>query len=113
MKKIEAFIRPYLLENVQEALMQLDITGMTISQVKGLGHQSGHTETYRGQEKEIKFLPKCKIEVLVVDEMVDECVKTIMLATRTGKIGDGKILVIPVDCVYRIRTGEKDSDATY
>jgi len=113
MKKIEAFVRPYQLESVQAALADFDITGMTVTEVKGMGHQTGHSEVFRGQTLEVNLLPKMKIEVIVDDEIANACAQSIMKSARTGKIGDGKILILPIDKVYRIRTGEQDSDATY
>lgn len=111
MKKIEAIIRPYLLENVRKALGDLTITGMTITEVRGLGHQQGHTEIYRGAESHVDFLPKIKLEVVVEDKLVEECVEAIMQNAHTGRIGDGKIYITPIERVIRIRTGEEDAEA--
>jgi nitrogen regulatory protein P-II 1 len=106
MKKIEAVIKPFKLEEVKEALAELGIQGMTVTEVKGFGRQKGQTEIYRGSEYTVDFLPKIKIEVVVSDRRLDEAVKTIVAAAHTGKIGDGKIFVLPVEDVVRIRTGE-------
>ena len=111
MKKIEAIIKPFKLEDVREALMEIGVTGLTATEVKGFGRQKGHTELYRGAEYVVDFLPKMKLEVIVDDGRVDACVETIVKAARTGKIGDGKIFVSPVERVVRIRTGEEGTDA--
>ena len=111
MKKIEAIIKPFKLEDVKEALVGINISGMTVSDVKGYGRQQGHSELYRGAEYVVYFLPKIKIEVTVSDEMVDKVIATISEAAKTGKIGDGKIFVTPVSKVVRIRTGETDDEA--
>lgn len=111
MKKIEAIIRPYTLNQIREALEAIDICGMTIMEVKGLGRQRGHREIYRGAEFQVDFLPKIKIELLVKNNQLDDCLDVIMEAARSGKIGDGKIIVTDVDSVIRIRTGETDHDA--
>ena len=111
MKKIEAVIKPFKLDDVREALSELGITGMTAIEVKGFGRQKGHTELYRGAEYVVDFLPKVKLEIVVKDEDVDRCVETITNAARTGKIGDGKIFVTTVERVVRIRTGEIDDNA--
>jgi nitrogen regulatory protein P-II 1 len=111
MKKIVAIIKPFKLEDVKEALVSIDITGMTVSDVKGYGRQQGHSELYRGAEYVVDFLPKIKIEVAVNDEMVDKVISTISEAAKTGKIGDGKIFVSDISRVVRIRTGETDSEA--
>ncbi len=111
MKKIEAVIKPFKLDDVREALSELGITGMTAIEVKGFGRQKGHTELYRGAEYVVDFLPKVKLEVVVKEENLDQCVETITNAARTGKIGDGKIFITSVDRVVRIRTGETDQDA--
>ena len=111
MKQIEAIIKPFQLEEVKEALTKLGIDGMTAFEVKGFGRQKGHTELYRGAEYSIDFLPKVKIEILVPDEKAVQVVDAIATAARTGKIGDGKIFVTPVEEVIRIRTGEKGADA--
>jgi len=106
MKKIECVIKPFKLDEVKEALGALQIYGMTVSDVKGFGRQKGHTEVYRGSEYKVDFLPKTKIEIVVDDDLVDKAVEAIMEAAKTGKIGDGKIFVLPVEDVIRIRTGE-------
>lgn len=111
MKKINAIIKPFKLDDVREALAEVGITGMTVTEVKGFGRQKGHTELYRGAEYMVDFLPKVKIEIVVTDEMVDTCVDTIMQTAQTGKIGDGKIFVYDVARVVRIRTGEEDEAA--
>ncbi|MBN1916819.1 MAG: P-II family nitrogen regulator [Verrucomicrobia bacterium] len=107
MKKIECVIKPFKLDEVKEALGNLQIYGMTVSDVKGFGRQKGHTEVYRGSEYKVDFLPKTKIEIVIDDDLVDRAVEAIMEAAKTGKIGDGKIFVLPVEEVIRIRTGER------
>ena len=111
MKKIEAIIKPFKLDEVKEALAKAGIQGLTVSEVKGFGRQKGHTELYRGAEYVVDFLPKVKIEMLVDDPQVPQVIETMMQTARTGKIGDGKIFVLPVDDVLRIRTGERGADA--
>lgn len=111
MKKIEAVIKPFKLEDVKDALSSIGIAGMTVSEVKGYGRQQGHSELYRGAEYVVDFLPKIKIEVVVNDADVDTVVDKIVEAARTGKIGDGKIFVTNVEKVVRIRTGEMDEEA--
>jgi nitrogen regulatory protein P-II 1 len=111
MKKIEAIIKPFKLDDVREALSGINITGMTATEVKGFGRQKGHTELYRGAEYVVDFLPKVKIEIVVKADQVDNCVEAISNAARTGKIGDGKIFVSSVDKVIRIRTGEEGVEA--
>jgi len=111
MKKIEAIIKPFKLDEVKEALSRLGIEGMTVSEVKGFGRQKGHTELYRGAEYVVDFLPKVKLELLVDDGKAPQVVEAIMTTARTGRIGDGKIFVLPVDDAVRIRTGERGSDA--
>lgn len=106
MKKIEAIIKPFKLENVKDALAELAIDGMTVSEVKGFGRQKGHTEIYRGSEYTVDFLPKIKIEIVLADNLVDSVRAAIVKAARTGKIGDGKVFVSPVDEAVRIRTQE-------
>lgn len=106
MKKIEAVIKPFKLDEVREALSDVGITGLTVTEVKGFGRQKGHTELYRGAEYVVDFLPKIKIEIVVAGERVDAAVEAIIKAARTGKIGDGKIFVSSVEQVVRIRTGE-------
>jgi nitrogen regulatory protein P-II 1 len=107
MKKIEAIIKPFKLDEVKEAISELGNFGMTISEVKGFGRQKGHTELYRGAEYVIDFLPKIKIEIVVDDDMVDKVVEVISTSARTGKVGDGKIFIIPIEDAIRIRTGER------
>ena len=111
MKKIEAVIKPFKLEEVKEALANVGVAGMTVSEVKGYGRQQGHSELYRGAEYVVDFLPKIKIELIVVDEDVDQIVAVIIEAAKTGKIGDGKIFVSSIEKVIRIRTEEQDEDA--
>ncbi len=111
MKKIEAIIKPFKLDDVREALSEIGIAGMTSTEVKGFGRQKGHTELYRGAEYVVDFLPKVKIEVVVADAQVEACIEAITGAARTGKIGDGKIFVSAVEQVVRIRTGETDEAA--
>jgi len=111
MKKIEAIIKPFKLEEVKEALSSLGIQGMTVIEVKGFGRQKGHTEIYRGSEYTVDFLPKIKIEVVVSDKLVNPAVEAIARAARTGKIGDGKVFVSPVENIVRIRTGESGEEA--
>ncbi|MCI0507379.1 MAG: P-II family nitrogen regulator [Gammaproteobacteria bacterium] len=111
MKKIEAIIKPFKLDDVREALSEIGVMGMTATEVKGFGRQKGHTELYRGAEYVVDFLPKVKIETVVADDQVDRCVEVITEAARTGKIGDGKIFITSVERAIRIRTGETDNDA--
>ncbi|WP_153161245.1 P-II family nitrogen regulator [Zoogloea sp. 1C4] len=111
MKKIEAVIKPFKLDEVREALSEVGITGLTVTEVKGFGRQKGHTELYRGAEYVVDFLPKIKIEVVVAGDVVEQAVDAIVKAARTGKIGDGKIFVMPVEQVVRIRTGETNESA--
>ena len=111
MKKIEAIIKPFKLEDVRDALSQIGITGMTVTEVKGFGRQKGHTELYRGAEYLVDFLPKVKLELIVLQGQVEPCIEAITEAARTGKIGDGKILVTEVEQVVRIRTGEENEGA--
>lgn len=111
MKKIEAVIKPFKLDDVREALSEVGASGMTVTEVKGFGRQKGHTELYRGAEYVVDFLPKMKLELVVVDDQVNRCVDAIIKAANTGKIGDGKIFVTPVERTIRIRTGEEDEDA--
>ena len=111
MKKVEAIIKPFKLDDVREALSATGITGMTAIEVKGFGRQKGHTELYRGAEYVVDFLPKVKVELVVADENLDACINAITAAARTGKIGDGKIFVSEVTRVVRIRTGEQDETA--
>ena len=111
MKKIEAIIKPFKVDDVKEALMEIGVQGMTITEVKGFGRQKGHTEIYRGAEYLIDFLPKNKIELIVQDSQAQEVVETIARTAKTGKIGDGKIFILPVEEAVRIRTGETGPDA--
>ena len=111
MKQITAIIKPFKLEEVREALGRCGVTGLTVTEVKGFGRQKGHTELYRGAEYVVDFLPKVRIDVVVRSDEVDLCIEAIVAAARTGKIGDGKIFVLPVERVIRIRTGELDEDA--
>ena len=106
MKKIEAIIKPFKLDSVREALSEIGITGLTVTEVKGFGRQKGHTELYRGAEYVVDFLPKIKLEVILTDELVESAIDTIIRAANTGKIGDGKIFILPVENAIRIRTGE-------
>jgi nitrogen regulatory protein P-II 1 len=111
MKKIEAVIKPFKLDEVREALSEIGVTGLTVTEVKGFGRQKGHTELYRGAEYVVDFLPKVKIEVVVTDNMQEAIIEAIVKTARTGKIGDGKIFVTNVEQVIRIRTGETDASA--
>jgi nitrogen regulatory protein P-II 1 len=111
MKKIEAIVKPFKLDEVKNALTKIGIQGMTVTEVKGFGRQKGHTEVYRGAEYKIDFLPKSKIEIIVTDEVVTQAMEVIERAAKTGKIGDGKIFLSPVQEVIRIRTGERGKDA--
>ncbi|MGC6405378.1 nitrogen regulatory protein P-II [Bisgaard Taxon 45] len=111
MKKIEAIIKPFKLDDVRESLSDVGITGMTVTEVRGFGRQKGHTEIYRGAEYMVDFLPKVKMEIVVSDEQVDQCIEAIIETAQTGKIGDGKIFVYDVERVIRIRTGEENEDA--
>jgi len=111
MKKVEAIVRPHLLEAVKNALQEVGVVGMTVSEVKGFGRQKGHTETYRGSEYKVEFLPKIKIEVALPDELVEQAVEAILKTAKTGKFGDGKVFVSSLDQVVRIRTGERGEAA--
>jgi len=111
MKKVEAIIKPFKLDDVREALSEIGLTGMTVTEVKGFGRQKGHTELYRGAEYVVDFLPKVKIEVVISDSQLDACIEAITKVAATGKIGDGKIFVSTVERVVRIRTGEEDDAA--
>jgi nitrogen regulatory protein P-II 1 len=111
MKKIEAIIKPFKLDDVREGLSGIGVTGMTVTEIKGFGRQKGHTELYRGAEYVVDFLPKLKLEIVIADAQLDECIEAITNAARTGKIGDGKIFVSSVEQVVRIRTGEQGEEA--
>ncbi len=111
MKKIEVIIKPFKLDDVKEALNGIGIKGMTISEVKGYGRQKGHTEIYRGAEYIVDFLPKIKLEIIIDTDQVDQVIETVVSAARTGKIGDGKIFVLPIEKIVRVRTGETDHEA--
>lgn len=111
MKKIEAIIKPFKLDEVKEALHEIGVSGITVTEAKGFGRQKGHTELYRGAEYVVDFLPKVKLEVVVDDNLADRVVEAITAAAQTGRIGDGKIFIIPVEGAVRIRTGERDADA--
>jgi nitrogen regulatory protein P-II 1 len=111
MKKVEAIIKPFKLDEVKESLSSVGVQGLTVSEVKGFGRQKGHTELYRGAEYVVDFLPKVKLEIIVKDDLVSQVVETILKAAKTGRIGDGKIFVLPVDEIIRIRTGERGPDA--
>lgn len=111
MKKIEAIIKPFKLDEVKDALQEIDVQGITVSEVKGYGRQKGHTELYRGAEYVVDFVPKIKLETVVEDERVEQVIEAIVQTAHTGKIGDGKIFVSPIDDAIRIRTGERDEDA--
>ena len=106
MKKLEAIIKPFKLDEVREALSEIGVTGLTVAEVKGFGRQKGHTELYRGAEYVVDFLPKVKIEIVIADDAVESAIDAIIKAAHTGKIGDGKVFVMPVDQVVRIRTGD-------
>jgi nitrogen regulatory protein PII len=111
MKKIEAIVKPFKLDEVKEALSEIGLTGMTVTEVKGFGRQKGHTEIYRGSEYTVDFLPKIKLEVVLEDQQLDQAVAAIIKAAKTGKIGDGKVFVTPVEQAIRIRTEEKGDKA--
>jgi len=111
MKKVEAIIKPFKLDDVREALSQIGVSGMTVSEIKGFGRQKGHSEMYRGAEYQVDFLPKMKLEVVIGDELLDQVVEAIVETAKTGKIGDGKVFVYPVEQAVRIRTGEQDNEA--
>ena len=111
MKCIVAIIKPFRLDDVREALSEIGVAGMTVSEAKGFGRQKGHTELYRGAEYVVDFLPKLKLEIVIGDDQVDPCIEAITESARTDKIGDGKIFVFPVETVVRIRTGERDAQA--
>jgi nitrogen regulatory protein P-II 1 len=111
MKKIEAVIRPFRIDDVREALAEIGVKGMTLTEVKGYGRQKGHTEVYRGSEYQIDFLPKIKLEVVVADKLADDAVNVIEKAAKTGQVGDGKIFIYDVEDAVRVRTGESGEDA--
>ena len=111
MKKVEAIVRPHVLEAVKAALQEVGVVGMTVTEVKGFGRQKGHTETYRGSEYKVEFLPKVKVEVVLPDDLVDKAVEAVLKTAATGKFGDGKVFVSPLTDVVRIRTGEKGEAA--
>lgn len=111
MKKIEAIIKPFKVDDVKEALHEVGVQGMTVTEVRGFGRQKGHTELYRGAEYVVDFLPKVKIEVVIEDSQLDDVIEAIEQAARTGRIGDGKIFVLPVENVIRVRTGERGKEA--
>ena len=111
MKKIEAIIKPFKLDDVREALSDIGVTGLTVSEVKGFGRQKGHTELYRGAEYVVEFLPKIKLEIVLAEEQIEACIEAITKAAHTGRIGDGKIFVTPIEQVIRIRTGEEGESA--
>lgn len=111
MKLVIAFIKPFKLDEVKDALKAAGVTGLSVSDLRGFGRQAGHTEVYRGAEYQVDFVPKTRIDVLVDDDMIETVISTIMTAARTGSIGDGKIAILPVDDVVRIRTGERGKDA--
>ena len=111
MKKIEAIIKPFKLDDVKEALQEIGLQGITVIEARGFGRQKGHTELYRGAEYVVDFLPKVKIEVIVTDDMVEKTVEAIVAAAQTGRIGDGKIFILPVEDAIRIRTGERGNNA--
>ena len=111
MKKIEAIIKPFKMEDVKEALGEIGIEGMTVTEVKGFGRQKGHTEIYRGSEYTVDFLPKVKFEIVLADDMVEKAIQAISVSAKTGKIGDGKIFVLPIETAIRIRTEEMGESA--
>ena len=111
MKKVEAIVRPHLLEAVKSALQELGVAGMTVVEVKGFGRQKGHTETYRGAEYKVEFLPKIKIEIALADELAEPAIQAIVKAARTGSFGDGKVFVVALQDAIRIRTGERGEEA--
>ncbi|EGL55827.1 MAG TPA: P-II family nitrogen regulator [Methylophaga aminisulfidivorans] len=111
MKKIEAIIKPFKLDDVRQSLSDIGVTGMTVTEVKGFGRQKGHTEFYRGAEYVVDFLPKVKLEIAVADDKVDSVIEAVIKAANTGRIGDGKIFVTPLEQAIRIRTGEQNQDA--
>nr|WP_242697818.1 P-II family nitrogen regulator [Bordetella holmesii] len=110
-KQVTAIIKPFKLDEVREALAEVGVSGLTVTEVKGFGRQKGHTELYRGAEYVVDFLPKIRVEVVLADDLVDQAIEAVLKAARTGKIGDGKIFVTPVEQAIRIRTGESDEEA--
>ncbi len=111
MKKIEAYIKPFKLDDVKAALMELGVRGMSVTEIRGFGRQKGHTELYRGSEYKVDFLPKTKLEIVISDEMVEQVIEVIQKVAKTGQVGDGKIFVLPVEDAVRIRTGESGDAA--
>ncbi|MEE9268751.1 MAG: P-II family nitrogen regulator [Candidatus Krumholzibacteria bacterium] len=111
MKKVEAYIKPFKLDDVKAALMEIGVRGMSVSEIRGFGRQKGHTELYRGSEYQVDFLPKSKLEIVVADEMVDRVIEVIQKVAHTGQVGDGKIFVLPIEDAIRIRTGESGDSA--
>ena len=111
MKKVEAYIKPFKLDDVKAALMEIGVRGMSVSEVRGFGRQKGHTELYRGSEYQVDFLPKSKLEIVVADDVVEQVIEVIQKVARTGEVGDGKIFVLPVEDALRIRTGESGEGA--
>ena len=111
MKKIEAIIKPFKLDEVKEALQEIGLQGITVTEAKGFGRQKGHTELYRGAEYVVDFLPKVKVEIVLPDELVEKAIEAIQNAARTGRIGDGKIFILPVEGVVRVRTGDRNENA--
>ena len=111
MKKVEAIIKPFKLDEVKEALQQIGVQGLTVTEVKGFGRQKGHTELYRGAEYVVDFLPKIKLEIVLSEEMVDKAIEAIVEAANTGRIGDGKIFILPLEEAIRIRTGDRGQEA--
>lgn len=111
MKKVEAYIKPFKLDDVKAALMEIGVRGMSVSEIRGFGRQKGHTELYRGSEYQVDFLPKSKLEIVVADKMVERVIEVIQKVAHTGQVGDGKIFVLPIEDVIRIRTGESGEGA--
>jgi nitrogen regulatory protein P-II 1 len=110
-KKVEAYIKPFKLDDVKAALMELGVRGMSVTEVRGFGRQKGHTELYRGSEYKVDFLPKTKLEIVIPDELVEQVIETIQKVAKTGQVGDGKIFILPVEDAVRIRTGESGDGA--
>ena len=111
MKKVEAYIKPFKLDDVKAALMELGVRGMSVTEIRGFGRQKGHTELYRGSEYKVDFLPKTKLEIVIPDEMVEQVIEVIQKVAKTGQVGDGKIFILPVEDAVRIRTGESGDGA--